>query len=347
MKLLRIYAIFLFLVIINNCKAQDKTNVLESILPKSTPDLSDADPYFIETNSISRPYGPRSITRNILQDSKGNIWLATWEGIIRYDGKNFTNFTNKEELRRFHVFSLLEDSKGNIWFGTIGAGIYRYDGQSFTNFTTKEGLAHDRQGCIYEDKKGNIWFGTMGGISIYDGQSFRNFTTADGLTDNDINAIIEDENGVFWIGTRGAACLYGGQTFTKLTNKDGRSFVNVRTIIRDQSNNMWLGGNDGLMRYDGDQWMNFNENFVGYIYEDSKGDIWTSSEMGAGYWGLSRYDKKPLPYEMPTATAILEKADMFFGILEDNKGGIWLGTLNGVCRYDCVNFDYFKAEARE
>ena len=340
--------LFFLFVSIASCAGQEKTGQSKDSKSQAESNVSDADPYFAETKTISTSYGPSSITRNILQDRKGNIWLATWEGIIRYDavpsgrqGKTFTNYTNKEGLRRFHVFTILEDSKGIIWFGTIGAGVYRYDpsaGQAaFTNITTEDGLAHNSLGCIYEDKKGNIWFGTQGGASRYDGNSFSNFTTKDGLCNNDINAIIEDKNGKLWIGTRGDACIYDGTIFTKITNKEGRGFENVRSIIEDKKGNIWLGGNDGLWRYDGqEKFTNFTKDFVGYIYEDKKGNIWTSSAKNgnAGYWVLSRYNAMPLPYNKISATQILFQENMFFGILEDRDGGIWFGTLNGVCRYD-------------
>jgi len=355
----QIYALLCLLIYIVSCKGQNKSTPIKKTVT-STPTkktekpapivLSDYDPYFVESKNIESNNGPTNIVRNMIQDRKGHIWIASWEGIIRYDGKTFTNYTNKESLRRYHVFCALEDRKGNLWFGTIGAGIYVYDGKTFTNYTTKEGLAYDKVGCFYEDKGGSIWIGTMGGISRYDGLAkdtksitFQNFTTEDGLTDNDINSIIEDKNGKFWIGTRGAACVYDGKTFTKFTNPVGRGFSNVRSIIEDNSSNIWLGGNDGLWRYDDGTFTNFNKNFVGYIYEDKAGNIWTNSvgEYPTD-WVLSRYDKRPLPYEQPTVTEIKSATDMYFGILEDTTGNIWWGSLKGIHRFDGTSFDDFK-----
>ncbi|TNE51141.1 MAG: histidine kinase [Bacteroidetes bacterium] len=325
-----------------SCTGQNQKDQPED--KQATAALPDHDPYFIESNVITSAYGPQSITRNIIQDRNGNIWLATWEGIMRYDGQVFSNFTNKDSLRRFHVFAILEASDGNIWFGTIGAGVYRFDGSSFINYTTKEGLANDRVGCIYEDKAGNIWIGTMGGVSCYDGNYFRNYTTKEGLPNNDINSIIEDKNGTFWIGTRGAACHYDGKTFSSITNLTGGSFTNVRTITEDSKGNIWLGGNDGLWRYSNGLFTNFTSNFVGYIYEDSKGNIWTSSESpdSRTAWVLSRYNETALNSGEPIPDQILKQEGMFFGISEDRNGGIWFGTLNGACRYDGKTFNYFK-----
>src|ERR1700743_163313 len=123
MKYAHVYALFLMFVFNTSCEGQNKTD--PSIKP--------------ETKDVIISSRPNRITRNIIQDRKGNIWIASWDGIFRYDGKSFTNITNKVSSARF--FSVLEDRKGNFWFGSIGSGVYYYDGESFRNFTTKEGLA--------------------------------------------------------------------------------------------------------------------------------------------------------------------------------------------------------------
>lgn len=69
------------------------------------------------------------------------MWITSWDGIFRYDGKSFTNMTSNISSARF--FSVLEDRKGNLWFGTIGSGVYRYDGKTFQNFTTRDGLPNN------------------------------------------------------------------------------------------------------------------------------------------------------------------------------------------------------------
>jgi ligand-binding sensor domain-containing protein len=90
-----------------------------------------------ETTGIITSYGPNTSVRSIKQDRKGNIWLASNEGIIRYDGKTFTNITDIVGSDRF--FSVLEDRKGNFWFGNNGSGVYRYDGKTITDFKSKGG----------------------------------------------------------------------------------------------------------------------------------------------------------------------------------------------------------------
>jgi ligand-binding sensor domain-containing protein len=298
--------------------------------------------------------GPKSITRNIIQDTKGNIWIAAFDGVFRYDGKSFTNITFKVSSARF--FSVLEDRKGNLWFGSIGSGVYCYDGKSFENFTAKEGLLNNEVSSIYEDKKGNIWFGVSGGISCYDGKSFRNYIldtngihqdkTGKTFTNRQhggVNTIIEDKKGEFWFGTTDNAYIYNGKTFT-VANHNGKPFKNVRSIIEDKKGVIWLGGADGLWNYDGGRFTNFNNRFIGSIMEDREGNIWTSSgKDGTVGWSLSKYDGKTLSNKKPILTEIAN-SPMIFGVLEANDGNIWFGEFTGVRRYDGKTITDFKSK---
>jgi len=327
------YALFLMIAFCTSC-AQNQSEEKKIIINS-------------ENKGVITSYGPKWITRNIIQDRKGNIWIAAFDGIFRYDGKSFTNITSKVSSARF--FSVLEDSKGNLWFGSIGSGVYYYDGKSFTNFTTGDGLINNRVGCIYEDKAGNIWFGTENGASRYDGKSFRNYRL-----NGSVNSIIEDKTGKFWFATTGNTFVYDGKAFTVFTH-NGKPFTNVRSIIENTKGNIWLGGNDGLWRYDGNTFTNFTQKFVGDIIEDKEGNIWTSSESAASpawdgsltgniqSWALTRYDGKSLADKKPTVTEVTNKG-MIFGILADDKENIWFGAFDGVHRYDGKTITDFKGK---
>ena len=128
------------------------------------------DPYFTPTAAKSTSTMPRVIIRNMREDRAGNIWFATFGGPIRYDGKDFTNFSEEVGLAKTRIFSLLEARSGALWFGSITGGASRYDGKSFTKFTDKEGLGNNDVDWIFEDRDANIWFGTGNGVSRYDGK---------------------------------------------------------------------------------------------------------------------------------------------------------------------------------
>lgn len=350
-KHLRLFSWLMLLVFITSCKDQVKTDQ-----PK---DQSNS-----LTNELNTSNAPNSIVRNMVQDGDGNIWMATWEGVFRYDGKSFTNVTKDVSSARF--FSILEDSKGNMWFGSIGSGVYYFDGKAFQNFTTKEGIPNNEITSINEDKAGNIWLGTNGGISRYDGKTFRNFILAkDTIVEdktgktvpnftrppNEVNSIIEDKTGNYWIATRGNTYLYDGKAFSIIRHK-GKAFTNVRTIIKDKKGNIWLGGRDGLWRYDPStslsadegEFTNISRNFVGYIHEDKNGNIWTSSETIEGSWVLTLYYSQTFLNKKPTATEINTKErKMLFGILAAKDGSIWFGA-DGVYRYNGKTITDFRSK---
>lgn len=305
---------------------------------------------------------PNSMVRNVRQDKNGNILVASFKGVYRYDGKAFTHITRNISSPSF--WDVLEDRKGNLWFASKDSGVYFYNRKSFQRFTTKDGLANNRVAAIYEDKAGNIWFATGGGASRYDGKSFKNFTTKDGLSNNDLTTIMEDKTGKLWFGTRGNACFYDGKTFTVFKNKDGRAFHNVWSIIEDRKGNIWLGGSlikdkkgdtlvveNGLWRYDGINFIKVSKRGASAIIEDKKGNIWTTGIVNppnGKMWALSRYDEKSLYDKESAVTEIFSRSGMLCGILEANDGTIWfgaLGTEGGVYRYDGKNITNFTKTA--
>ena len=366
-----------------NTESAGTTSSPVPALPKLNP--LDRDPFFTENLAIHSAFGPKDITRNILQDKNGYIWFASWEGIIRYASTSlsavtersrsdraersrsdqnersrsdqaFTNFTNKEGLRRYHIFSVFQDRAGSLWFGTVGAGVYRANalGTSFTNLTTKDGLVEDRVGCIFEDNAGNMWFGTEDGVSRYDGSTFTNFKMRDDLGQNRVSAIMADKTGKIWFGARSGVFFYDpttplhadGSSFTIFKNQDGLPFNNVRSIIEDKSGNLWFAGGNGLCRYNPSAtpateekaFTTFTTNFVGVVYEDKKGSIWMNAAT-ANNVVLSRYDPPTVagtnakPSNPSKFIEIWKEKRQIFCILEDNEGFIWIGTERGVKRF--------------
>lgn len=331
--------------VITNNKAQiskSQTNIVDSLVNVGI------DPYFVESTDTISTQGPQCIVRDVLQDKSGNLWLATWKGIIRYDGKVFTNYTLKYGLIHFHVLVLFEDSKGNLWFSNVRGGVYRYDGISFQLFTTNDGLSNNTTMTFAEDKSGNIWFGTENGLSRYDGKAFTIFSTKDGLSDNNINSLLQDKKGILWIGTTKGINLYDAKTFTNFLDKEGLPFQRVASLFEDKAGTIWIGSNaqqaggKGLCSYNG---KTVNElivpNFVMYIRQNKKGNLLIAFNdyPHSPYFTLFSYDGKLLSkiYEQTEP----QNNPAIFGSIEDKSGSIWFGTAKGVCRYDGKTFNYF------
>ncbi|WP_223833875.1 two-component regulator propeller domain-containing protein [Spirosoma profusum] len=88
MRYVPIYALGLLLALYSSGKALNETDLpTDTIKPK--------------TKELITATVPNSITRTIKQDRKGNIWIATFGGVFRYDGKSFTNITSQVSKARF------------------------------------------------------------------------------------------------------------------------------------------------------------------------------------------------------------------------------------------------------
>ena len=99
---------------------------------------------------------------DIGEDQLGNLWLATFGGLSKFNGINFENFDKYDGLSSNRIFCLSFDSEGTIWIGT-SAGISRFQGGKFTNYPlntlgTNQWVSH-----LKVDSQDRIWFATTSG----------------------------------------------------------------------------------------------------------------------------------------------------------------------------------------
>jgi ligand-binding sensor domain-containing protein len=219
---------------------------------------------------------------DLVFDSKGTLWVATWKGVSRFDGKSFKTYRKEDGLIDAWVYTLTLDPKGSFWFGTEG-GVTFYNGRSWKSWTHEDGLGaalskdelpkegypipvphHQQQYkevqtynpnyviCSAIDSKGNLWFGTWGaGLARFDGKRWKNFTTQDGLTGNVVNSLAIDRGGVLWIGTDKGVSRYDQKGFINYNRETGLFSDPVYAIVIDEQNNKWFGTYGGLTRYTG------------------------------------------------------------------------------------------------
>ncbi|MCI5055998.1 MAG: hypothetical protein MRY83_07805 [Flavobacteriales bacterium] len=266
--------------------------------------------------------------RAIKEDSIGNIFFETTEGISMFDGESFEPLlvVEKSEWRV---------ERKDIWFsaGYNKNGVYRYDGQVLhylqfpkspheDNFRSKyPNITHSPYGvyCIYKDSKGHIWFGTSDmGVYRFDGQSMsymyeKHLTeTPEGGTFG-IRSIAEDSNGFFWIcntnykykvaqnqEVEGKGLMTLDYNKLKTNIKEAPYFL---SIVADNDRNLWM------LTFDNGVWKNEGDSFIHYPVKDGAKEI------------------------------------QLLSIYKDKQGTLWLGTLNkGVYKFNGISFEPFNIE---
>jgi PAS domain S-box-containing protein len=275
---------------------------------------------------------PQNSVLAIAQTPEGYLWLATEEGLVRFDGVRFTVFdkTNTLQLRSNVILALLSDRQGNLWIGTNGGGLVQYRQGKFSALTTRQGLSNDSVLALYEDREGSLWIGTDGGglNRLKDGV-FQTYTTKDGLASNAVFAIAEDKHDNLWIGTHdGLNRLKDGRIAT-FTTAQGLPNNYVHSLYVDHQDTVWIGTNGGgLARFLDGRFSAYgtrdglSSNAVWSLYEDSEGSLW----VGTGDGGLNRFrDGKFIAYTSKSGLS----ADSVWAIYEDREGSLWVGTASG------------------
>ena len=161
----------------------------------------------------------------IFKDSKGRIWIATYdEGLNRYiaSSDRFVNYQYKSgslrSLSSNQVSTIFEDSKSNIWIGTHGGGLNKYNEitDDFTVIDENNGLISNEITGILEDSNEDFWISSNKGVFKFSPTTCktRNYDTDDGLQGNEFNdcASFKAKNGRFYFGgTKGFNAFYPEQ----------------------------------------------------------------------------------------------------------------------------------------
>lgn len=318
---------------------------------------------------------------DIVQDSVGFIWMATENGLCRYDGYSFVYYKNQinnpTSLSYNHVFSLLLDKNGIIWVGTLGGGLNKFNSKTgkFKRFMfdpqNQNSLSNNNVFKVYRDSKNRIWVSTLGGgLNLFDPQkeTFKRFVHANdeiSISSNMVSAIYEDKFHNLWIGTYDAGMNLFDEKNNKFIhfhndekNKFSLSHNQVMDFLEDDKGNFWVAtfGN-GVNLFDRKSKKFYNikndpkfpivpDNLnVRKIFEDEE-SIWVGTYNGLFRFYKKDYSKVDL-YSNPNNPQTIND-NKIRSIFKDRTGVIWIGTIVGANKFDSMrkkfNLIYFNED---
>ncbi|MGL1891603.1 MAG: response regulator [Spirochaetaceae bacterium] len=313
------------------------------------------------------------VVYDIVQDSKGFIWLGTGNGISRFDGYDFVNYLPDEDspnsIGSGPAVDVFIDSSDRLWIAVVNGGLFLYNEES-DNFLpyindpdNENSLSSNSTYSITEDLDGNIWVSTIDkGINRLD-EKTGNFThfrhdpdDINSLSTDRIGAILIDNDNVLWITTFiGILNRYDIQNSNYTV--DLTDMTQSVSITETSNGDIWMPtiGN-GIYRYNKSSenysHFNYDENDTGSIshksairvIEDNEGTIWVST-WGGGLNIYNSENNKFNSYKKKIGNSKSISSNDVWGLFEDSTGVLWAGTYGaGLNRYDSKDerFSFIK-----
>ena len=287
---------------------------------------------------------------DILQTKDGYINIGTYEGLVRFDGVEFTTLRRARgnDYKFSSVRNILEDSNGNIWLGSNDEGVHKImpDGTSKV-YTTQNGLPNNSVRALCEDRAGNIWIGTAAGVVYLTPRGhlitpqFQAGTVSKGIiavtlycdTAGRVWLITSNENGLF---------LFSEGLFHTLPQID-KNFDSyfATSIIQDLSGTFWIGmGDNGIVCLNNS---NFQKIKTGTLldniptwamYVGQDGTILFGTERGVVSYYNGVFAE---PNNKDLASAKINR------IIRDREGNIWFASdRNGIGKLTHGKFNVTK-----
>ena len=285
---------------------------------------------------------------HIIQDHKGYLWIATQEGLNRYDGYSIRRFLNRPgdstSLQHNGVLNLLEDNKRRIWICTEN-GICRYDRET-ERFIRYQINGKEITNChtFTQLSDGRIVTGIFGKLYFFD-EARQEFIAieADLGTPKPvkINALCEDGNDILWIGTNvGIRCFDLRQMKTVSLPFPGRQLSNLRQnavlcIEKDADSRLWIGGWSVFAVYDPRDHSvteplfdtGRTQSVLRTIEFDRYGNTWVGGENGINIFDRQLHFHRHISHDINDVSGLSDNP--VYTIFRDRANNMWVGTYFG------------------
>jgi ligand-binding sensor domain-containing protein/two-component sensor histidine kinase len=235
------------------------------------PSVTFAERLPVKTYTTTDGLARDAITR-IVQDERGFLWFCTSNGLSRFDGYRFTNYSVEDGLTHQITNDLLETGAGVYWVAasrglcrlntrgdapSAGEGLtlrQQSRNQRFTPYFFSDGTARVAN-VLLEDSAGRVWVGTDNGLfrleETGDKVSLRRIDiglASQASDETEVLAIAEDRQGAIWIGmgNDGLYRLGHDGRIDHYTTRDGLPGIYLRSLLLDRQGRMWAGLVGGL-----------------------------------------------------------------------------------------------------
>lgn len=283
---------------------------------------------------------PSSNINAFAEDKAGYLWLASRDGLARYDGRGYRIWRAEDGLRDNLIWSLHVDARNQLWIGTQNMGLVMLsaDRRSFRfyNYQTHPEIGSSTVWSVVSTPDGSIWFGTAtGGLHRLspDGRITRFMPQAGdphSLPAAAVGYLAVTGDGDLWVGTKGGLARWNGDGFDQV---DARLLPSTRIngLEVDREGRMWVATNGGVAvrsvdgRFQNASWPGAaNDEVLNVLQYSNDGSYWLDTRTGLGRYRTSVVQNVPL-YSAQERGLVKPNWSSAF---EDREGGLWFASTN-------------------
>jgi len=261
---------------------------------------------------------------SLLQDRAGYVWVATQDGLFRYDGARFTGFYTANGLPSNRVLSLHQSADGTLWAGTRD-GLARFDGENFKSVSLPEWVGFAGDSSLASGAHGRLYAGTIRGlwaIDIRSGSAVRLYPRQS-AENPEVYGVHVDPNGVVWFGCGMGLCNYEKDKVTVLGEEHGVPKDVWNAILTDHDGNLWIRSSTRLLtrRRLGKQFVAVKDipdaSTPGSLYLQANGTLLVPTRQGLMRQSATGWDRIGTEHGLFVSMAAC--------VLEDREGSLWIG----------------------
>ena len=273
---------------------------------------------------------PTSEANAISQTDDGFIWIGSYAGLIRYDGKVFERIDADTPIS--NVRCLFRDSHNRLWIGTSDAGFLMLENGRFRRWGKADGLESLYIRCFAEDADGYIYVGTTSGIAVFDPEMDFSAENSVWITGAIQNLRRGGDGHVYALNRSGDLALYDKGEQVIMMSSEDCPVKNINCILPDYKRPgwFWLGATGSIVYYgeaskafQDAQVLDLGELADPECLEEIDGQIWVCARNGIG-----RLDENGI--------ALLEDVPMDNSVqhvMTDYQGNMWFtSTRQGVMK---------------
>ncbi|QII30051.1 response regulator [Stenotrophomonas maltophilia] len=283
---------------------------------------------------------PSNTVNRMAEDRYGYLWIATNDGLARYDGRNYRIWRSEDGLRDNRIWSVLVDARNELWIGTENAGLVRMSADRrqlrFYDRSSQPLMGSNTVWSLAATPDGAIWFGTHeGGLYRLDSNDRLQRFLPEANNPRSVPAasvpyLATLADGSLWVGTKHGVARWTGTDFERIGGDLVPSLL-INGLTAEPDGSLWISTLAGATvrrpdgRFESVPWtLPAGDQVLGMMLRDEQGGHWLDTRSGLGRGIEGRYQTVPLY----SAIARGLVRPNWTGAYEDREGGIWLASTN-------------------